>query len=107
MVEPDLRAFNYERFYAERQADRLRVVAARPARCRSWAIAASSSCCAPSTGSSRRGARRPTTAATDDDADVPAGDHDALETYLTDPSRQTVLVFVASDVNRSCARPRR
>lgn len=100
MVEPDLRAFNYDRVYAnDKQTDSTSVAASASTlpfiadrrvvivmRAEHWFTP--------------KGRAAADDGATGDDADVPAGDHEALETYLKDPSRQTALVFVASDVNR-------
>lgn len=100
LVEPDLRGFNYDRVYAnEKTADPTAVAASASTlpfiaerrvvivmRAEAWF-------------------KPKGKAAVEDDADgdaddAPAGDYAALEAYLANPSTQTVLVFVASDVNR-------
>ena len=100
LVEPDLRTFNVDRFYANDKITSSSSVAAAAStlpfaaerrvvvvlRAEHWFKA--------------RGR-----AAADDppgeDDDAAAGAHEALEAYLTNPSPQSVVVFVAGDVNRA------
>ncbi len=99
LVEPDLRSFNVDRFYANDKgaasssvaasastlpfADSRRVVLVL--RAEHWFRAKGRAADDPSVG----------------DEDAPAGAHEALESYLKNPSPQSVVVFVASDVNRA------
>lgn len=102
LVEPDLRAFNYDRVYANEKdtdsagvaasASTLPFIAAR----RVIVVMRAEHWFKPK-GRASAADEAPDT----DDDDAPPGAQDALEAYLKDPSGQTVLVFVASDVNRS------
>ena len=99
LIEPDLRAFNFDRVYAnDKEADSATVAASASTlpfiaerrvilvmRAEHWFRPKGRAAVGDDAG---------------DDEDVPAGAHEALEAYLKNPSPQTVLVFVAADINR-------
>jgi DNA polymerase III subunit delta len=101
LVDDDLRAFNVERFYATDKgvtagsiAEAARMLPMMAAR-RVVVVLRAEKLLKPK----RRGKIDDVTA--EEVEDEPAADADGLEGYIRNPEPQTVLVFVASDVDRS------
>jgi DNA polymerase-3 subunit delta len=102
LVEDELRAFNSERFYAgERGVTPAAIVeAARTLPMMSDRRVVTVLRAEKLLKPKRRGKAAVEEAAEDADAETPT-ELDVLETYLRDPSPQTTLVLVASDVDRT------
>jgi DNA polymerase-3 subunit delta len=102
LVEDELRAFNSERFYAgERGVTPVAIVeAARTLPMMSDRRVVTVLRAEKLLKPKRRGKAAVEEAAEDADAETPT-ELDVLETYLRDPSPQTTLVLVASDVDRT------
>ena len=104
LVEDELRAFNVERLYADRQGRRPPARSSKPRGTlpmmggppRGRRAARGEAAEAEAQGEGGRDEPEPTTA-------EPAADVDALEAYVKSPEPQTTLVFVAADVDRSAA----
>ncbi|HET7219738.1 MAG TPA: DNA polymerase III subunit delta [Vicinamibacterales bacterium] len=98
IVEDELRAFNVERFYA---SDKSATPAAIAEAARLLPMMASHRVVVVLRAERILKPKRKGKADDSDEDDEPGGSADALEAYVKAPEPQTVLVFVASDVDRT------
>jgi DNA polymerase III subunit delta len=98
LVEDELRAFNVERLYA---SDRATTPAAIAEAARVLPMMSSRRVVVVLRAEKILKPKRKGKPEEPDDPEAPGGDSDELERYLKAPSPETVLVFVAADVDRS------